>query len=310
MEEPLLPLSTSAAGEPEAAAVPIDDALARYARLAVLLSLSLAGYVFARFLALVGLPPDAWTGEWDGGTVAADLWQLALLTCLLAALTDLTASARYAWFAQRPAYLLLFFATLPTFAGLGMLPGLQVSLGDVSEWGLPAWVAMLHALGLSAFLVFWHARHAVRELQPRERTAYLASRAALHAAWLSLWLVVRLSASGLRRDVHFHLHHTFIGLLLASWAAFNARPSAALLAIGAALMVGGVASYHYAWISYYTTEGAERANAAAGCVTWAGNATSVDCRWRGDSSLGNWSIIACPQRWASDRPTGTCAAGA
>jgi hypothetical protein len=226
---------------------------------------------------------------------------------LLTWLTGLTTRARFSWFRARPIYSLVFLCTGPVFAAIGEAPGLQVSLATVGSWGAAAWVVMLLALIVIIVVVGWHARHAARALSRRDRAAYLASRAGVHAFFLALWALMRLSGVGRAHFEAMHFHHFFIGFLLALWGAFNHPLSATLLAIGAGIFVQGIGAYHYTWLFYVTPRGSMQRAKDAGCFTFKGNATEVGCAWSMHSNK-TWGLIMCPLDVPADaaRPNGTC----
>jgi hypothetical protein len=318
-----------------------DDALSQYARLAACEALLLAGYGVTRLCVRLGLPDDANTGcaarrgrplthtrsarafphdvsdakllhnmrpRSDGGIVASDLYQLLQMGALLAWLSGLTTRARFAWFRSRPLYALVFLCTGPVFAAIGEAPGLQVSLATVGSWGAAAWLVMLAALGVIIAVVAWHARHAARVLSRRDRIAYLASRAAVHVFFVAIWALMRLSGVGRAHFEATHLHHFFIGFLLALWGAFNHPLSATLLAIGAGIFVQGIGAYHYTWLFYVTPLGSMQRAKDAGCFTFRGNASEVGCAWSMHTNQ-TWGLIMCPLDVPTDvteRPSGTC----
>jgi hypothetical protein len=249
----------------------------------------------------------------DGALVTADLFQLFQMGALLAWLTGLLQQARFAWFRKRPIYAVVFLGTGPVFAGIGEIPGLQVSLATVDSWGPLAWVVMLAAAAVFAAVVRWHALHALRRLSRRDRAAYLASRLVVHAFFFALWAVMRLLPVGRAGYEATHLHHFFIGFLLALWGCFNHPLSATLLAIGAGIFVQGISAYHWAWIFYVTPAGSAASATAAGCVTFTGNASDVACSWHAEKKQNDsrWSFIMCPRGYGElqGRPTGSCAVG-
>ena len=271
-----------------------DDELASYGRMGAVLSLMLCAYALARVCAVAPFPDDA-TGADDGGQLAADVFELVVLGTLLTWLTGLTRSERFAWFRARPLYALVFLGTGPVFAAIGQVPGLQISLANVADWGGLAWLVMLVAGAAVAVVVYWHARHAARVLTWRPRLAYLASRSALVLLIFVLWLIMTASPLGRKRYEATHLHHWLIGFVLASWGAFNHPISATLLAVGAGIFVQGIGAYGFAWLFYATPAGQWAAAASAGCVRYRGNASFVTCGWEAQgANVSKWGVIMCP----------------
>jgi hypothetical protein len=259
-------------------------------------------------LLALGSPARAFHSIPDGGQLACDVFQLLMLGAVLAWLTGLTRSERFAYFRKRPVYALVFVGTGPVFAAIGEVPGLQISLANVGDWGGLAWSVMLLALSAVGVVVFWHARHATRVLTHRPRLAYLASRSALVLLILVLWLVMTASPDGRKHYEATHLHHWLIGFMLAAWGAFNHPLSATLLVVGAGIFVQGIGAFGFAWL-FYTTPAGQWANAvAAGCVQFRGNASYISCAWTTAGDASSWGVLMCPLGAARGELEGGCAA--
>ena len=250
----------------------------------------------------------------DGGLVASDFGQLLQLGLALAWLTDLHLAERFAWLCGKPLLLALYLATLPVYSLLNEVPGLQVSLITVAQWGPVAWVAMLSAGAALTWAVVWHVRYSTT-LPPRASIAYIACRAGIWAFFLFQWLLMRASAPGRMHEERFHLHHYWLGFLVAIWGCFNHPTSAVVLAIGAAVMTQGIAAYHAAALFEATTFGRMAAAKRAGCVTLAINGSSVRethaiCMFSASERETQWGLWACPAFFADTAPNVTCASDA
>lgn len=227
--------------------------------------------------------------------VAGDLAALAQLGLGVAYLNGLHTPARFSWLAGRPQYLLLYVIVLCCFGGFNQISGLQVSLADVGEWKVTAWVLMPAALLLGAALIIWHLL-AVRRLPPRPRLAYLASRIAVYALFALRYLIERTKSPGRMGWTHLHLHHYYLGFLLAIWGRFDHPLSAGLLAVGCGLMVQGIGAYHAANLFSLTGAGSVAEAEAAGCVFFTLNATSrgLECEWAAPAGNSSWGVQTCP----------------
>ena len=193
-----------------------------------------------------------WPARSDGGTVAGDLYHILVMGTVLAYLTGLHTAARFRWLWRRPQYAAVFLGTCPVFAAIGLIPGLQVSLATIAQWGPLAWIVMLCCAFAILGVVAWHARHALRALPRRERLAYLASRLAVCFAFFGMWFLYKVSRPGRKGLEEMHLHHWAIGFLIAIWGAFNHPLSATLLAVGTGIFVQArpscaVASFGLIW---------------------------------------------------------------
>ena len=271
-----------------------EDELAQYARLAVFHACLLLGYGVVRVAVAWHWPDDAKSVD-DGAAVAGDLAALAQLGLGVAYLNGVHTAARFAWLAGRPQYLLLYLAVLCCFGGFNQIPGLQVSLADVGEWGATAWVVMPAALLLCGAIIVWHLV-AVRRLPLRPRLSYIASRLAVYSLFALRYLIERTKSPGRHGWTHLHLHHYYLGFLLAVWGRFDHPLSAGLLAVGCGLMVQGIGAYHAAPLFSLTVEGSVAQAEAAGCVflTLDANSSGLECLWAAPAGNSTWGVQTCP----------------
>jgi hypothetical protein len=290
-----------------------SDTLGQYARVFAVECLLLIGYLVTRLTALTGVPSDA-ASSTDGGLVASDFGQLLQLGAVLAWLTDVHLPQRFSWLCSRPLLLALYFSTLPVYSLLNEVPGLQVSLSTIPQWGPVAWVTMLSAGAALTWAVVWHVRYSA-SLPQRLGIAYIACRAGIVAFFLFQWLLMRASAPGRLHEERYHLHHYWIGFLVAIWGCFNHPTSAVVLTIGAAVMTQGIAAYHAAALFEATTAGRMAAARRAGCVTMTVNGSeAVDthavCLFSASARDTQWGLWACPAYFTGDTaPNVTCLAG-
>jgi hypothetical protein len=272
-----------------------SDDLAQYARLAAFTSLILLGYGTARLASLAGLPSDA-VAFGDGGACASDLAALAQLGFVTAVLTGVHTAPRFRWLAQRPAFAALFLLVCFLFGALNEIRGLQVSLSDVGDWGVAAWVAL--PLGLAACLlaVVWHVLHVRRTMRLRARLAYLGARCGCLLFLLLQFTILRASPPGRRGYEELHLHHYYLGFLIAIWAAFDHWISGCLLAVGCGLLAQGVGAYHSAGLFQLTGEGALAEAQRQGCqfVALNGSVTQAVCSWAPPREKSRWGLQVCP----------------
>jgi putative Mn2+ efflux pump MntP len=94
--------------------------------------------------------------------------------------------------------------------------------------------------------VAWHVRHARAVLPRAAYRAYLATRLAILAAYCAAMAAVSVAYDAGRELRHGHLHHLYVGVVVASFARFNHPFSGALLALGAGVFVQGVGAYGFA----------------------------------------------------------------
>ncbi len=255
----------------------------RALRMGALLLLLFAGYCVTRLITRLGLPSDG-RRSWRAGDVAGARTlasRIACIACIAACigapactptaelcrrsgaadvgpllaggvvlgwLVRVDEAARWRFLASRrngPALLLLFFGVSPVYSALNQVPGLQISLADLSVWKAPAWTAVSCGAAVVASLLAWHVRHAWRTLPRQDCLAYLACRALIFA-FLGAAVGGAERAFEQGRELRSpHLHHLYLAWALAACGAFNHRASAALLALAAGVYAQGVGAYGF-----------------------------------------------------------------
>lgn len=205
------------------------------------------GYVLTRFCVLYARLPSDGVRIWSAADFSDDISRLLAYGVVLGWLVGVTQPDRAAWlFSRRRLWLwVVYLGTQPCFAAFGEVKGLQHSLADLSQWGTLAWTIIPAALALGAACAVWHVWHACRALKPMECALYAGSR----LGTLIFYVLSYTLFEKQRRDTPgsaFHLHHLYIGWLLAMWGAFNHPLSGGLLAVATGIFVQGVAAYDFA----------------------------------------------------------------
>lgn len=134
---------------------------------------------------------------------------------------------------------LLFLCTGPIFAGIGEIPAMKTSLSSL-ELDLNASTivyAVTFILIFSGFL--YQLRNIWREHGSFTFWVYIGTRTLL----IGFYAVF---GSLLSRRYKLHLHHLYVGYLVASLGYDKNRISLLFLVIGSAVMVQGIGAYNYA----------------------------------------------------------------
>jgi hypothetical protein len=213
-----------------------DDDLAQYARIFVALTTLFVGYGLACTAASLGFPLDA-APRHDWAALANDVTVLGVFGVVIAFITGVHEPERFEWLASAPWFAFAFFGTCFFFGALDEVPGFQASLSTSASWPAQTWVVVVTALLAVAAGCGWLVRLAFR-LGARTGCTYVASRTASLAV---LGIQVACAQGGT-----FHLHHYYLGFLIALWGSMNTWVSDALLAVGCGLLAQGLAAYHAA----------------------------------------------------------------
>ena len=127
----------------------------------------------------------------------------------------------------------------PVFSLVGEIPGLQTSLNSFElRASLPTVVYSLALISCLAGFVYQRVR-IKRVYGAATLGTYLTIRLALIVFYASFALL-------LSRDYLIHLHHLYVGYLLACMAYDDSFVSLIFLVVGAGIMVQGIGAYNYA----------------------------------------------------------------
>jgi hypothetical protein len=140
---------------------------------------------------------------------------------------------------------MLSIAVSAGFSSLSSVPGLQVDLSDFGAWTSFSWAVAACGVTILCSLV---ASQLVTAFFTLSRGAFGAYVGGLGGIGVVYALACGLAADSYSaaRDVRQpHLHHHYIGIMLAACARFDRLHSGALLAVGVALLTQGVGAYGF-----------------------------------------------------------------
>lgn len=280
----------------------VDDTLLTscfaYGALAVTL---LSGYVFTVLLSVFAELPSDGRRAWHGSDVATDVMHVLSSTIVLGWLVHVDRPTRCRWMSSNArlaaASLLLFFATSPVFSAFNEVPGLQISLSDGADghtrpWssGAIAGVAVAAVAALAVFLrhlgLAWHS------LSRPSFTAYVLRQAAIVITYAMAYVAAQVSHNAGKDLRAPHLHHLYVGLVIASFAYFDTVDSVIVLAIGAGVMIQGIGAY--GWAPLASVSGCKRVMLPAGVAK--ALALQSSCRWSDaiTPGMGALHLDVCP----------------
>lgn len=264
----------------------------QYFILAVWMSLLFVLYLWSRFLCTCGIPSDC--AEHDDIVIAMrDIQFLMYSGFVLAVMTGMHWPDRFEYvFAfgrgqppRGPAFVVMVFFTCFFWGVLDYVPGFSdFSLSARAFEGFNILILLLLSL-FAGGLVIWHILHAFRNNSGPGFAAYVASRAVFACFYATYGFV---AAGDL--NVNFHFHHYMFAYLGALLAEFNHPVSVALLGVGTAIYVQGIAAYeadgiitHKEFQLHFDSSGLmsppvtqEAADFFLGhCSEWRGNVTLV-----------------------------------
>ncbi len=213
----------------------------------------LCGYLFNRVLAVGYLPTDA-RRVWKASDMAVDLVPTCIFSVALAWLVRVNDAARcgslYEGKIKTSVIALVFLATGPVFSGLGNIPGWSaISVSSASSAALPvSLIVVLVIVGLvgtAAVLVTFKAMY-----DEDLATTYIVTQLAVMGLFVVSYAVANAaytnSAGNPKAQFYIpHMHHLYIGFLVASFGQAKGWASDLLLAIGLGIFVQGVGAYGF-----------------------------------------------------------------
>lgn len=210
-----------------------------------------AGVCFSRAVSVgLHLPRDG-RRAWRGGDLGADGLRSLEVAVVLGWIVGVDEDDRAAWLLDRRRGLSFFTLALVvsvSFSAVSDQASLQGDLTDLSYWStvgiasLACSATVLSGLLASQFCTAWFTL---------SRVAFAAYAGMMLAMTATYSLAVSLALLAVRdgTDVRApHLHHLYIGLVLAATSRFNRVHSGVLLAVGVGLFCQGVGAYGFAGV--------------------------------------------------------------
>ncbi|GAB4813808.1 hypothetical protein N2152v2_000854 [Parachlorella kessleri] len=247
----------------------LSDYCRRFLLMAAWLLALAAGYGVERVACQLKLPYDC-IRRADLYEFYSDFSNMALYGTVLGWFVGITDLDRFRWLSSRRRWYVwaVFLGTPPAYSAISNIPGLRHDLAHWARWG-PAFIAV-ESVALAGILgvVLWHLIAAKRGRGWADFFAYLLSRLVVLAWFGGSALMLKVTQTA---TVYMHLHHLYIGWMLALWAEFSSPLSGVTLAVGTGIFVQGVSAYSFAPIFI-----------PGGCFdTPAG--LQLDCSFRDDS---------------------------
>ena len=133
-------------------------------------------------------------------------------------------------------YLLITLVTIPGFALIGEIKGLQTSCSHGSHWPIQSWIVYILA-GILVVFSFGYKIYLsyVENLLENYLVALLVT--------ISLYVIIYFSFVYAKVNTQFHLHHWLIGYFLSMFMSFNDPISKSLFALYYGVFIEGVTVY-------------------------------------------------------------------
>ena len=138
-------------------------------------------------------------------------------------------------------YVSLFLITGPIFAIAGELPGMQTSLATFSIGFNPSCITYFSCLIFTLSVISYEIYKIFKYYKYIYLFSYIFSRFLIFLYYLIFSLV-------LSKQYHIHIHHLYIGFIIACLAHDHKIISWIALSIGSGIMVQGIGSYDFATI--------------------------------------------------------------
>ena len=133
-------------------------------------------------------------------------------------------------------YLLITLVTIPAFAIIGEIKGLQSSCSNASHWPIQSWIAytfvgllVLVSLGYNVFLSYI--------------TNILENYVIAVFTTILLYIIIYFTFVYTKINTQFHLHHWVIGYFLSMFMMFNDPISKSFFALYYGIFIEGVTVY-------------------------------------------------------------------
>lgn len=210
----------------------------QYLQLAAWLGVLFTGYAEQRVLCRLGFPNDGLV-QIDFLEAFSDATSLLMYGSVLGWFVGITSPRRFHWlFSQQRWYVwATMLGTPPVYSAISNVGPLKHDLTRLADWGAPFMVLWSTAMCAILAVIVWHIVVVVRQRQWPDAVAYIASRVLLLAFLGGSAVALRLLG------VNMHLHHLYLGWMLALWAELERPLSGVTLAIGTGIFLQGMAAY-------------------------------------------------------------------
>jgi len=207
----------------------------------IFLVILIFGWLETRLMCYYGLPSDCRKkiSTWDIYVDTSNILQKASVLILISNLTVNIKKIKRKFIIFL--YLCLFFITGPIFALAGEVPGMQTSLATFTVGFNLSFIVYLSCLIITLLLLCYELYNILKYHGKIYFLCYGFSR-------FLIVLYYFIFSSLLSKQYHIHIHHLYIGFLIACLAHDHKIISGISLMIGSGIMVQGIGSYNYATI--------------------------------------------------------------
>ena len=209
--------------------------------ISIFFSVLILGWLETRLMCHYNLPSDCCLkiNTWDIYVDTTNILQKGSVIILISNFTENIKKIRK-WIIAL--YLGLFFVTGPLFALAGEFPGMQTSLATFTVGFNLSFIVYLSCLIITVLLLLYEFLKIFKYYGKIYLTTYGISRFLIILYYFVFSLILS------KQNYHIHIHHLYIGFIIACLAHDHKWISGISLAIGSGIMVQGIGSYNYATI--------------------------------------------------------------
>ena len=207
----------------------------------IFFSVLILGWLESRLMCHYNLPSDCRTkiNTWNVYVDTTNILQKGSFIILISNFTENIKKINK-WIISL--YLGLFFVTGPIFSLAGEFPGMQTSLATFTVGFNLSFIVYLSCLVITVLLLFYEFLKIFKYYGKFYLSIYGISR------FLIILYYFVFSSILSKQNYHIHIHHLYIGFIIACLAHDHKWISGISLAIGSGIMVQGIGSYNYATI--------------------------------------------------------------
>ena len=207
----------------------------------IFFSVLILGWLESRLMCHYNLPSDCRTkiNTWNVYVDTTNILQKGSVIILISNFTENIKKINK-WI--KALYLGLFFVTGPIFALAGEFPGMQTSLATFTVGFNLSFIVYLSCLVITVLLLFYEFLKIFKYYGKFYLSIYGISR------FLIILYYFVFSSILSKQNYHIHIHHLYIGFIIACLTHDHKWISGISLAIGSGIMVQGIGSYNYATI--------------------------------------------------------------
>ena len=207
------------------------------------------GYGVNRFVAFLGLPPDAQSHTSLGhARNITSLCMFGFIQCWFVDLLDVP--QRWLYITRNKWFFLIFLSSGAVYSLISCIPAIDEAVTEDSDYSTTFLITMSSLATVLLTMFGWHLVYARQFFTShKDLVAYAFSRVVLFFTVILSYIVIH-TESNAEGPAKLHLHHYFIAWLISLVATFNHPVSVGFLAITTGIFVQGISVYSAASLFY------------------------------------------------------------